>query len=96
VLYLKILFLVFYRPIINNSKILISFFKFAKNYYDEFHMEYTYKIAFWERLCAKLGSTINDYASNILIVTGANSSKQNGSLDDVINQLKLSNIKFHI
>ncbi|HPX76854.1 MAG TPA: iron-containing alcohol dehydrogenase, partial [Bacteroidales bacterium] len=44
----------------------------------------------------KLGSTINDYASNILIVTGANSSKQNGSLDDVINQLKLSNIKFHI
>ena len=31
-----------------------------------------------------------------LIVTGSNSSKQNGSLDDVINQLKLSNIKYHI
>jgi hypothetical protein len=46
------------RVVINkkhNLKILISFYKFAKNYYDEFHMEYTYKIAFWERLCAKTG-----------------------------------------
>jgi hypothetical protein len=30
-----------------NPQILISFYKFAKNYYYEFHMEYTYKIAFW-------------------------------------------------
>ena len=54
------------------------------------------RLHFGKDCVQKLGSTINDYASNILIVTGANSSKQNGSLDDVINQLKLSNIKFHI
>ena len=39
---------------------------------------------------------IAQMGKNALIVTGRNSSKKNGSLDDVINALKSKNIKYTV
>src|SRR5690606_32382440 len=54
------------------------------------------RLHFGKDCIQKLGEIISSYASNVLIVTGANSSKKNGSLNDVIDQLKRYNIKYHI
>jgi alcohol dehydrogenase YqhD (iron-dependent ADH family) len=54
------------------------------------------RLHFGKDCVQKMGIIISEYANNVLIVTGATSSKKNGSLNDVIKQLETAKIKYHI